>query len=596
MTVSNITPTAATLSWTGYGDRYNVRYKATNSDGDWETAITNDNTIILSALISTKESGTTYEFQVQSVKEGKEDSDWTEIATFTTLRLSNHALTGSNVLFFDERNEIHEATAGQTVIVSLSPDNIPDGQYMTGAYLSDDVVITLGDVGDGTFVMPAKAVTVTAELAERTPYIIDLTRNTTQVIPEDAYFALMLQEGYFASVFDQASGDYLMCVDMNRDGTPDLRLTKDEEAETATYGVQRLEGAKDVTVNCRFIIRTYVGINPSPYSTVLVKLDNDYPEEDQPMLEMLDDDCDNSSTITEWAREGNSRNVIITRRTLHRDGSWNTLCLPFNVTINGSVLDGAEARALSSASISGKTLNLTFGNKADMLEAGVPYIIRWNEAAPDIVEPVFMGVTIPDFSTYAGNNDEKNLEAFLADKSYDTAAKGVTTAERVCYNGQYGTISFFDGYNDEDNPSAREDDLNKYYKKYLLLDGNELYYPQPTLANPTKEWDGENEKHFPTLGAFRSYIRIGNDGVEPTVRPNAYSINFGDGNVITGKLADIGDVNGDGQITITDATLVMEYLNTGTMPVGFVRRAADTNGDGQVTYIDAVSILHWILN
>ena len=596
VTVSNITPTAATLSWTGYGDRYNVRYKATNSDGDWETAITNDNTIILSALISTKESGTTYEFQVQSVKEGKEDSDWTEIATFTTLRLSNHALTGNNVMFFDERNEIHEATAGQTVIVSLSPDNIPDGQYMTGAYLSDDVVITLGDVGDGTFVMPAKAVTVTAELSERTPYIIDLTRNTTQVIPEDAYLALMLQEGYSTSVYDQASGNYLWCVDLNRDGTPDLQLTEDEEAETATYGVQRLEGAKDVTVNCRFIIRTYVGINPSPYSTVLVKLDNDYPEEDQPMLEMLDDDCDNSSTITEWAREGNSRNVIITRRTLHRDGSWNTLCLPFNVTINGSVLDGAEARALSSASISGKTLNLTFDNKADMLEAGVPYIIRWNEAAPDIVEPVFMGVTIPDFSTYAGNNDEKNLEAFLADKSYDTAAKGVTTAERVCYNGQYGTISFFDGYNDEDNPSAREDDLNKYYKKYLLLDGNELYYPQPTLANPTKEWDGENEKHFPTLGAFRSYIRIGNDGVEPTVRPNAYSINFGDGNVITGKLADIGDVNGDGQITITDATLVMEYLNTGTMPVGFVRRAADTNGDGQVTYIDAVSILHWILN
>ena len=52
----------------------------------------------------------------------------------------------------------------------------------------------------------------------------------------------------------------------------------------------------------------------------------------------LKDAVDNSSLIT--AADGASLAVTLQGRTLYKDGAWNTLCLPFDVTIAGSVLDG----------------------------------------------------------------------------------------------------------------------------------------------------------------------------------------------------------------------------------------------------------------
>ena len=70
-------------------------------------------------------------------------------------------------------------------------------------------------------------------------------------------------------------------------------------------------------------------------------------------------------------------NVTLAARTLYKDGAWNTICLPFDVTIAGSPLAGATARPLTAASISGSTLTLTFGDAVTTLEAGTPYIIKW---------------------------------------------------------------------------------------------------------------------------------------------------------------------------------------------------------------------------
>ncbi len=96
-------------------------------------------------------------------------------------------------------------------------------------------------------------------------------------------------------------------------------------------------------------------------------------------------------------------------RTLYKDGKWNTICLPFDVTIDGSPLEGAVARTLSSSSYSNGELTLTFTDPVPTLEAGKPYIIKW--AVPqnyvayngenattcsDIVNPEFTSVTIKD--------------------------------------------------------------------------------------------------------------------------------------------------------------------------------------------------------
>lgn len=57
--------------------------------------------------------------------------------------------------------------------------------------------------------------------------------------------------------------------------------------------------------------------------------------------------------------------------------------------------------------------------------------------------------------------------------------------------------------------------------------------------------------------------------------------------------AHIGDVNGDGYVTVTDAALIVEYCLTNVEPATFIRVNADTNSDGDITISDianAVSI------
>ena len=57
---------------------------------------------------------------------------------------------------------------------------------------------------------------------------------------------------------------------------------------------------------------------------------------------VLDNDADNTTAIDTHVRD--TGNVAINGRTLYKDNAWNTLCLPFNVTVSGSVLDGATVK------------------------------------------------------------------------------------------------------------------------------------------------------------------------------------------------------------------------------------------------------------
>lgn len=88
-------------------------------------------------------------------------------------------------------------------------------------------------------------------------------------------------------------------------------------------------------------------------------------------------------------------NVTLSDRTLYKDGEWNTLCLPFDVTLEGSPLAGATAKTLTDATMTGTHITLTFGQAVTTLKAGTPYLIKWgSDEGEDIVNPVFTGVTI----------------------------------------------------------------------------------------------------------------------------------------------------------------------------------------------------------
>lgn len=104
--------------------------------------------------------------------------------------------------------------------------------------------------------------------------------------------------------------------------------------------------------------------------------------------------ADNLAAASKW--DGQKVNVKLDGRTLIQDGGWNTLCVPFDVTLADSPLAGAEARTLTAASFDTGVLTLTFGDPVTTLVAGTPYIIKWAEGGSDIVDPLFEGVTIDE--------------------------------------------------------------------------------------------------------------------------------------------------------------------------------------------------------
>lgn len=190
----------------------------------------------------------------------------------------------------------------------------------------------------------------------------------------------------------------------------------------------------------------------------------------------LEDNADNSATLTTY--DGKTCDVMLTGRTLYKDGKWNTLCLPFAVDLSAEdcSLAGAEARPLTSASITETTLNLTFGSSVTSLAAGTPYIIKW-PSSTNITNPVFTGVTIDN-----------------TDRSYDN---GETGDKQVRFMGTYGSTTF----SDTDN-------------SILLLGGaNTLRYPTTNA----------------TIGACRAYFKLGN-GTALARQLTTFNINFSDGN------------------------------------------------------------------
>ena len=124
----------------------------------------------------------------------------------------------------------------------------------------------------------------------------------------------------------------------------------------------------------------------------------------QPCLALADAE---SNTAAIAAQSGKAIAVALQGRTLYKDGSWNTLCLPFDVTLSGSVLDGNNVQAMtlntSTSGISGSTLTLNFtqvspsGEQGGLIPAGTPFIIKWDgDGSTNITSPVFAGVTIDD--------------------------------------------------------------------------------------------------------------------------------------------------------------------------------------------------------
>ncbi len=204
--------------------------------------------------------------------------------------------------------------------------------------------------------------------------------------------------------------------------------------------------------------KTYTGVDPDNAG-------------DRPTIVLEDQAAEGVNTGLISTNCAVNYDVQLKNRTLYKDGKWNTICLPFDRTISGSVLDGATVMELSDASISGGTLTLDF-NAVDAIEAGVPYLIKWDKSTSDIVSPTF-------------------VNAILKRTMNPTEITGVIT-----FTGNYDPVKFTGADN----------------TKLYLGEKNTLYYPNGEM----------------TIGACRGYFELA-DGItagDPKTEIKAVVLNF----------------------------------------------------------------------
>ena len=200
----------------------------------------------------------------------------------------------------------------------------------------------------------------------------------------------------------------------------------------------------------------------------------------QPCL-ALADAADNTAAITDHA--GQTLAVALSGRTLYKDGSWNTLCLPFAVDLTASgTLSGDNVQAMTlnttTSNFADGTLTLNF-TAAETIPAGTPFIIKWDNTGVNIENPVFEDVTISNATN-------------------DATVAGVLTV-----TGTYAPVRITDATGDN--------------TKLYLGAANKLYYPTKSM----------------TIGTHRAYFQLLGDltAGEPTSPQSshvrAFNLNFG---------------------------------------------------------------------
>jgi hypothetical protein len=206
---------------------------------------------------------------------------------------------------------------------------------------------------------------------------------------------------------------------------------------------------------------------------------------------VLADNAGNSEVIGD--ADGKVYDVKLSGRKLYKDGAWNTLCLPFDVTVGSGQMAGATAKTLNASSgfdASTGVLTLNFNNveSGSTIAAGTPFIVKWSkpdgydghESDYDVTNPEFKGVTV----------------------SSAAAGSVLTDDHKVSFNGNYSPVIL---------------EANEKSNLYLGAT-NMLYYPTVNL----------------TLNSFRAYFHV---DLGETAEVRQFVMNFGDEEITTGILS-----------------------------------------------------------
>ncbi len=215
----------------------------------------------------------------------------------------------------------------------------------------------------------------------------------------------------------------------------------------------------------------------------------------------LSDNADNTTILSTWNNE--ALPVALTGRTLYKDGSWNTLCLPFDVTTTSGPLAGDNVKAMTlnteTSELNGNTLTLNFDDAPTSIPAGTPFIIKWDgDGTANIVEPVFENVSI-------------------CNETNDATIDDVLT-----FTGTYAPVGI---------------DSNGDNTKLYLGSDNTLYYPNAAM----------------TIGCQRAYFQL----AEGLIAGEAAQT--GHANQISNFLLNFGEGEATGILSIDHSPLTIDH-------------------------------------
>ena len=194
----------------------------------------------------------------------------------------------------------------------------------------------------------------------------------------------------------------------------------------------------------------------------------------------LYDNEDNDMAIDDY--DGDKANVTLRGRTFVKDGTWYTLCLPFDVDdLSETPLKDATICSLKSTTVDNTdgSLMLNFGYE-DCIRAGKPYLMKW-ETGVNITDPTFKGVTV------------------------DADSYEIMNAGKVSMFGLYSPLF-----------------VPKDAHVYFLGDNNRLYAAQDNM----------------TINAFRACFLYNGANNGSSQAPSAFKLNF-----INDVVTDVNEVN-----------------------------------------------------
>ena len=245
------------------------------------------------------------------------------------------------------------------------------------------------------------------------------------------------------------------CLGHDFDTDPTWSWDRDYLTATATFTCSRCSETEDVDATVTHVVQgdgtthtAQVTFNSEDYSDV----------QSTPYYLILDEAATNNWDICNQYNVDNMgvvRDVLI-QCTLHKDNTWQTLCLPFDVeTIENSPLQGAVVKTIDKENtvMTDNNVHIAFTDPVTKIEAGIPYIVKW-DYNEDLVNPRFTDIT--DFvhphtlytddgkALFAGYYDAFDTNAGNADNYYLADENNLSTAsEPATQNGFRAYFYFF---------------------------------------------------------------------------------------------------------------------------------------------------------